>query len=178
MAQYATFAICHQRSDFSSYEYELNTSTATYLSSCINVFRSMVSTQHVRNALIQHAISVDQLLPSTWYRQHLSIPHVIDSFLNAIRTNFPVVWVDETITNPAVIAHHPRGQWQGHFNPRAHAVCINALVCSPNPGRPYYRLIWISMYVGSSTPRIKEQNSEPNISDSSICFFTRWQATS
>jgi hypothetical protein len=55
----------------------------------------------------------------------------VDMFLAKLRTNFPMIVVNDTMTNFGLLGYHPRGEWDGDypdFNARQQAINVNGHV--------------------------------------------------
>lgn len=124
----AEFTICHRRPDGSGFEYAPNTPEFTYVSSCIQIFRRMLSTPTGRQHLTTLGSRFDQSQPTTWYRGRYTIDQMVSQFITHILGEFPIVWIDEQIVERQITGYHPRGSWDGSFDPHRQAVCLNASV--------------------------------------------------
>ena len=129
-SQYATLTICHRNRNGTFFEYTPNTIESTYISSSVNIFRQMILNPTARHSLVALATAIDRSQAVTWYRERYNANQVVALFINHILSDFPVIWVDDTIESRAITGYHPRGQWQGTFDPHRQAVCLNATVRS------------------------------------------------
>ena len=135
MSEVANFAIFKRHADGHGSLLLPNSTEYTYIVSAINLAVELLSTSHGRHCMANLCIQLDDTVQEqVWYPRlngNSSIAQQrVDKFLEAIRTAFPIVCVDETISTPDILACHPRGEWIGDFNPRQQAVNLNASVCA------------------------------------------------
>ncbi|PGG96536.1 hypothetical protein AJ79_09554 [Helicocarpus griseus UAMH5409] len=131
MSATTNLAIIRRHGDYQFSEPPTTSADYSFVAASIYLSLELLHTPHVRQCLARQAVQYDQSLEQPgWYgrlQEDMTLSlNLVDSFLDAVSTTFPLVCIDETIPTIDWLADHPRGEWSGIFNPRAQAVCINA----------------------------------------------------
>ena len=130
------FTICHRAvGGETNLWYLPNDNTATCVINSINICLAMLRNEEVRNAFTEIAASYSQTYPTAWFLQEASPEHkgdmnrVTDGFLQKILEKFPIVWVDNTVENPRLMAAAMRREWDGNFRSCNQCISLNGAVC-------------------------------------------------
>src|SRR6266536_2006967 len=128
-AQVANLVILHRRLNGTVTEHLPNSPEFTYTASAINLALELMSTQQVRRSMATLAIDVENQRDDTWPRWYQSFngsvavaERFVDSFLVIVKGLFPMVVIDERITNPNLLGFHPRGSWDNQFVARNQSI--------------------------------------------------------
>lgn len=95
---------------------------ATYVAVSISICRGMLKTSRVKDAFKKFAEAYDPKLPKDG---------IVETFINKILERFPLVFVDNSMENPDLIACHFRRAWRDEgygFDPRKQGILINGPV--------------------------------------------------
>jgi hypothetical protein len=146
-AQVANFAILRRHINGTVTEYQPNTSEFSYTSSAVNLTLQLMSTPQVKRAMALLAIDVENQRTGNWPQWYspfnnnlIAAERFVDSFLLLVMQRFPIVVIDERLTDPRMFGYHPRGEWNQQFDPRDQAIHINAQVRSHDS---QYPLSWL-----------------------------------
>ena len=130
MEQPPHLAIVHRYPAGQLAEYAPNSPIFAYVASTIKLAVNMLSCPQGCSALVRLALGFDASQSSTWYhgfsKDSARAKRLVDAFLSKITARFPLVVVDQKITDPRNLGFHPRGVWDGDFDPRDQAINLNA----------------------------------------------------
>jgi hypothetical protein len=135
-AMTSNFVILHQAAgaSFSDVtQYEPNTAVYTYVASAASIALSILEHPTCRQRLTDLALKLDNDRDTgTRFGNNPSRARsCVDLFLAKIRAHFPMILINDTMTNPAALGYHPRGDWDGDyhaFNPRNQSINMNGQV--------------------------------------------------
>ena len=104
-----------------------------HLISGINIARVALTTDPVRAALEKVALRICTGGSDFWFSQlpgpdNMTYQQATHSFIEKIRAEFPLVFVDYSLQNPDSKGFHTRRKWLGQFVPRHQAISINGKV--------------------------------------------------
>ncbi len=129
------FTICHRDMDGETdFRYEPDDDIAICVVNSINIFKSMLENQTVRNAFTEIAKSYSQTYEDAWFLQEESPEHegdmsdVADGFLQKILAQFPIVFVDDSWDCRRKRASNFRRPWDGEFTSRNICILLNGTV--------------------------------------------------
>ncbi|KAH8676525.1 hypothetical protein BGZ60DRAFT_259380 [Tricladium varicosporioides] len=145
----SNFVILHQAVDAQPSQVtqcELNSEMYTYVASAINIALSILEHPSGREALVSLAIDVDNHRDvGVRYRNDRNNARAhVNFFLTRMRSHFPLVVVNDTMTNLGMYGYHSRGSWTGpldSFNPRQQSINLsgpkvrNMIQCARQPQR-------------------------------------------
>jgi len=107
-----------------------NTDRYTYVSSAISLAVGVMSTEACQRAMTRLALAFDdrEMQSNLFQRDGDRAREAVQAFVNAVKSSFPIVCIDETMTGNTILACHGRVEWNGHFNPRHQWIFINGTV--------------------------------------------------
>ena len=101
----------------------------------VNIVKQIMSTTGFKNSLLDLAIQIDRQQVNPWYKKldgdNEGARQLVGFFLSALDEEFPLVVIDEQLSDPASLAHHFGIPWSGIFEPAKHAIHLNASVSIP-----------------------------------------------
>lgn len=98
------------------------TNVATYVAVSIRMCQGMLRTSRVKDSFKNFTEGFDPELPKN---------HFVEVFINKIIERFPLVFIDDSLTNPDFLACHYRRAWDEDvcdFETRKQAIVINGPV--------------------------------------------------
>ena len=110
--------------------FSCDTRVATYVSTSIMICREMLKDSTVRDAFQTLAYEVDPKWTGSWY-QNLTPKDVAELFIKKILDSFPLVFVDQSMTNPNTLAVTWRREWGvdgSSFESRTQGIVLNGSV--------------------------------------------------
>ena len=116
------------------------------LSACLvissNIARGYICHATVQAAFIPLAEEIDRFLPDAWYRDRVhgcgGPRNAVFTWTNIMLADFPIIVVDDSITDPTRLSSLSKHEWDGDFKPRDFCILLNGLVRRRNLG-PRYR---------------------------------------
>jgi hypothetical protein len=132
----SNFVILHQGAGAAAgsvTQYEANSTVYTYLASAANIALSILEHPTGRQCLTGLALALDNDRDQgvRFGNNPALARSCVDMFLAKLRTNFPMIVVNDTMTNFGLLGYHPRGEWDGDypdFNARQQAINVNGHV--------------------------------------------------
>ena len=127
---YKDFTIVHRREDGQpDYIYSSDDDLASCVKESIQVCRGMLRDLKFRSAFVSLAREFDRSVREPWYyNQYSTIGEVVDAYIDAVLTVFPIVYVDDSITTLSCFGGHPRRAWSSFFCPCNQSILLNAVV--------------------------------------------------
>ena len=127
---------------------EPNSITFTYVASAAHMALRILENPTCRQRLAQLALKLDtdRDLGSRFRNDPALARSFVDLFLQKLRANFPMIVVNDTMSDPGLLGYHPRGDWDGgyhDFNARQQSVNINGHVSYTVPQKVRNKLIKI-----------------------------------
>ncbi len=130
-----SFTICHRdQHGATNWRYEANDDIAICVVESINICRSMLGNQTVRNAFTELAKDYSLTYPTAWFLQKGSpkyegdMSRVADGFLRNILDHFPIVFVDDTWKNRRSTGGSVRALLDGEFKSCNMILILNGAV--------------------------------------------------
>ena len=100
---------------------------------CINVCRKMLRYVKVRSALASFAGEFDHRTPKAWFWDprfgYRSYDELVTTFLKIISSEFPTLYVDDSLDHPGFLGVHIRREWDDNFEPHNQSILMNGPVC-------------------------------------------------
>lgn len=104
----------------------------THVASAVQLALSILESPVGRERLTDLALVLDNSQLSKHFRNDRSrAAQTVSSFLSQIRAEFPIIVIDDDMTNMDALGFHPRGNWDGDlssFSPRAQNIHLNGPV--------------------------------------------------
>ena len=130
-----SFTICHRDEEGATiWRYEAKDDKAICVVKSINICRSMLGNQTVRNAFTELAKEYSLTYPTAWFLQKGSpeyegdMSRVADGFLRKTLDHFPIVFVDDTYKNRNSEGAAIRAPWDGEFESWNMIITLNGTV--------------------------------------------------
>ena len=124
-----SFIICHRNdSPERDSRYSHHDDVAVCVTNSINICRSMLEDQKVRNAFTAIAKDYSQTSPIACPEHEGDMSRITDDFIQKIRNQFPIVFVDDSWKNPRMMTAQLRQPWCGPFNYSNHYILMNGTV--------------------------------------------------
>ena len=134
----------------------------TYVATIIDISMQFLSTRDVKYALVDIALRIDRHEPDPWYGKLNGnvdrAKQAVRVFLDKLHSNFPMVVIDDRIDDRRCLGYHPRGTWNGVFEPGRQAVHLNASV-SLSPPPPCSIFPWLLQalnFVANCEQRVRD----------------------
>lgn len=109
-----------------------NSTEFTYVASAARIALSLMKDPTCVQCLTRMAVEYDNARGGTRFGNDQRLARsFVDLFLAKTEAHFPMIVVNDTMTDRALLAYHSRGEWDGSphdFNPRQQSVNVNGLV--------------------------------------------------
>ncbi|KAK2759805.1 hypothetical protein FQN54_002539 [Arachnomyces sp. PD_36] len=104
-----------------------NTSEYTYVASAIKMAMAIVSSNRAKVAMLDIALRMNENLETPIYKGNpqAQARQSVSQFLDHLKVGFPVVVIDQTLTNPDTVAYHARGEFTPPFRPETQGIWLN-----------------------------------------------------
>ena len=105
-----------------------NGDTAAQLIACVNLARSILASEKGNQSLISLGNKLDNKPRlDKWY--DVEMKDIVKVFLGIVMTNWPPLFMEETMENPDHTGATYRVEWDTVFKTRDHPISLNAGVC-------------------------------------------------
>ncbi|PGH01797.1 hypothetical protein AJ80_08964 [Polytolypa hystricis UAMH7299] len=108
---------------------DANTEEYTYVASALDIAFALLSTEKVKATMVYVARFFDQTVtevPRIFADASDAVVSArINSFIEALRGQMPLIVIDGRLTDQRIPAYHPRGIWSGNFNPSDQMIVLN-----------------------------------------------------
>ena len=105
-----------------------NKAPTTYVVAAIKTCPGMLTDERVKAAFTTMGRDYSPHLPEPWYGgRDMSL--MANEFIHPTLLRFPLVFVDDSITNPAFLVITYRRRWDTGFEPRDHAIGLHGSIC-------------------------------------------------
>ncbi len=97
----------------------------------------MLNYPKIRGALVSLAREFDRTNPDGWYRNpgmYETIEEVVFSFIKALLSSFPTIYIDDSIGSPRCLGGHIGQNWDSHFEMRNQSILLNGSVREVHEG--------------------------------------------
>ena len=118
MSGIARFSICVRRpNDPNLHECQPSSVEYTYVASAITIALGILAQEQSKSGLVEIASLFDlyNLNSATFRGNRATAAQWTDWFLGQLRTNFPVVVIDDNLTNRDCLGYHGRYPWDGNL---------------------------------------------------------------
>lgn len=107
---------------------EVDSAEYTFNASAINIAMSMLSATTAKDAMSRLTLKADSSMTGVSKRYNgqmtSQVMFDVDAFLEHLKHSFPMVIIDEQM-HSAVLGYHPRGEWDGNFDPCTQGILVN-----------------------------------------------------
>lgn len=111
--------------------YPYNGDTATHVSGCANLARSILATDMAEQSFIKLGNKFEGATDlERWYNP-IKMDVVAKRFLNMIITKWPPTFLEECLENPDHMGASYQKWWDLNFDSREHPISLNATVGQP-----------------------------------------------
>ena len=113
--------------------YSYDSRLAGCITLSINIARAYLRNVTVQAALVSFAKDLDRSLPkNAWYNDPVhgcgGPAGAVSAFIGIILSVFPLIAVDDSQSNPDVLAYVGKRAWDGRFEPLEHPIMLNGQV--------------------------------------------------
>lgn len=108
--------------------YPYNGNTATHVTGCANLARSILATERGEQSFIDLGDKFESETElERWYKP-IEMGVVAKRFLNIVKTKWPPTFLEEAMENPDEAGATFRKWWDLNFDTREHPISLNAAV--------------------------------------------------
>ena len=100
---------------------------AAHVTACVNLARAILASEEGKQSFISLGDKlVRKSKPQRWWGEDTDMKHVVKSFVELVTTNWPPLFIEETLKSPDLMGATFRKVWEGSFDTRKFPICINA----------------------------------------------------